>query len=252
MAEPDGRVESGVESEGTGEWQNTASRTEGWMRSASDPGLSEEHALSMLNEAGLPGEVFEQLHKNKQLMKSRKVRMALVVHPKTPRHVSVPAIRQLFTFDLMNVALAPLAPADVKMAAEEALILKMETISSGERLSLARRASGRVAGALLLDAEARVVDAALENGRLTEALVAKAVVREDAPAHMVMAVCHHAKWSLRRDVRMALLRSEKTPLARAVEFARGLPGELLREILLESRLPESVREGLLAELAGRD
>ena len=113
-----------------------------WMRAAADPALTEDRALGLLKEAGLSGDALEVLQNNKQLMKSRKVRLALVMHPKAPRHVSVPALRQLFTFDLMNVALAPLVPADVKMAAEDVLLLKMETISSGERLSLARRASG--------------------------------------------------------------------------------------------------------------
>ena len=176
--------------------------------------------------------------------------MAVVGHPKTPRHVSVPAVRQLYTFDLMNVALSPVVPADVKMAAEEALIVKMEAISQGERLTLARRASGRVAAALLADAEERIVRAALENGRLTEALVAAAVARADVPAHTVRAVCEHPKWSLRQEVRLALLRSEKTPVSKAVEFARALPGGLLRELLSESRMAVEVKERLMAEVDG--
>jgi predicted HTH domain antitoxin len=139
-------------------------------------------------------------------------------------------------------------PADVKMAAEEALIVKMEAISEGERLTLARRASGRVAAALLADAEARVVRAALENGRLTEALVAAAVGRADVPPHTIMEVCEHPKWSLRQEVRMALLRSEAVPMERAVELARGLSSEALREVLRESRLAIDVQERLLAEV----
>ena len=96
------------------------------MRVAADPTLTEDRALGLLKEAGVSGDALEVLPNNKQLMKSRKVRLALVMHPKTPRHVSVPALRQLFMFDLMNVALAPLVPADVKMVAEDVLILKME------------------------------------------------------------------------------------------------------------------------------
>jgi len=222
-----------------------------WMRVAADPTLTEDRALGLLKEAGVSGDALEALPNNKQLMKSRKVRLALVMHPKTPRHVSVPALRQLFTFDLMNVALAPLVPADVKMVAEDVLIFKMETISLGERLSLARRASGRVAGVLLLDDEPRIVRAALENGRLTESLVAKAVLRAHAPSHTVTAICDHEKWSLRRDVRVALLRNEKTPMSRAVEFAHGLPAALLQEILRESKLPVNVKEYLLAEIGTR-
>ena len=111
-------------------------------------------------------------------MKSRKVKLGVVEHPRTPRHISIPMVRNLFTFDLMQVALTPVVPADIKIAAEESLINRLERLSQGERLSLARRASGGVAAELLLDPEPRVIHAALENSRLTEAAVIKSA---DAP-----------------------------------------------------------------------
>src|SRR5713101_1752508 len=141
---------------------------------ASDPALTEDLALVLLKRSDLPAQSLNQLSKNGSLMKSRKVKLALVEHPRTPRHVSIPMVRHLFTFDLMQVALTPVVPADIKMTAEEALINRLETISSGEKLSLGHRASGRVAGVLLLDSEPRVIRAALENSRLTEASIIKA------------------------------------------------------------------------------
>ena len=85
---------------------------------------------------------------------------------------------------------------------------------------LARRASETVVGALLLDKERRVGHTALENTRLTEAAVIRAVLRPNAGAAFE-AVCHHPKWSVRREIRLALLRSPHTPLARALEFSAG-------------------------------
>jgi hypothetical protein len=216
-----------------------------------DPALSEDVALSLLKRPDLPIEALERLGKNSAALKHRKVKIALVEHPKTPRHVSLPIVRQLCTFDLVQVALTPTVPADLKRAADESLCNRLETISSGEKLTLAHRASGRVAGELLCDAEARVVRAALENTRLTEAFVVRAVMRPDAPAALIEAVCHHAQWSLRREVRVALLRNEKTPMARAVEFARSLPVAQLREILQSSRLLGNVKEYLARELERR-
>ena len=70
----------------------------------------------------------------------------------------------------------------------------------------------------------------------------------DASAVLVEAVCHHAKWSLRREVRIGLLRTQHTPLARALEFARSLPAALLKEILHSSRLPMNIKEHLLKSL----
>jgi hypothetical protein len=218
---------------------------------AGDPALTEDLALGLLRRPDLPGEVLEQLSKNGSVMKSRKVKLALVEHPKTPRHVSLPMVRHLFTFDLMHMALTPVVPADIKMAADQALIQRLETVSSGERLSLAHGASGHVAGALLLDGETRVIHAALENSRLTEAPIIKALMRRDAPAAFVEAVCHHPKWSVRREIRIALLRNEKTPLPRALEFARSLPSSLVREILQGSRLPGNIKSYVMKDLQQR-
>jgi hypothetical protein len=209
--------------------------------------LNEDLALALIKRNDLPPEALELLSKS-AAMKSRKVRLALAEHPKTPHHVSLPLVRHLFTFELMQVALAPVTPADVKLAAEQALIHRLETVSAGEKLSLARMGSGRVAAALLLDSEPRVILTALDNARLTEAAVFKALTRSDTPARLVQAVCHHPQWSLRREVRVALLRNENTPLARALEFVRTLPAPLAREVLQASRLPANIKAHLLQKI----
>jgi len=211
---------------------------------ASDPGLNEDRALALLKRNDLPAEVLEQLSHNPAALRSRKLKAAVVSHLNTPRYVSLALLRQLFTFDLMHVALAPTIAGDVRVAAEQALIKRIEKITYGERLSLARRASGRVAGALLLDQEARVIHAALDNPRLTEDFIVRALTREGSP-RLVDAVCRHPKWSLRRDIRIALLRNEHTPSVRAIEFARMLSAPRLKEIMQDSRLPESIKARLL-------
>ena len=218
---------------------------------AADPSLTLDLALALLKRRDLPAQVVEQLGKNSGLMKSRKLKLALVEHPRTPRHLSLTMVRHLFTFDLMKVSLTPGAPADIRIAAEEALANRLKKISMGERLSLARRASERIARALLLDSETRIVRAALENSRLTEASIIKALMRRSSSAAFVEAVSRHSKWSPRREIRMALLRNEKTPLARALEFARSLPTALVRELLRGSRLPPNIKSCVLKDLAQR-
>src|SRR4030088_895002 len=230
------------------------------LRTASDPALTEDFALALLKHPDLPPEVIEQLAKNTNALKSRKVKIALASHPHTPRHVSVPLARQFYTFDLMKVALAPTVPADVKIAVDDVLISRLKTVTIGERLTLARRASGRVAAALLLDVETistkiidaktvtretRVMHAALETPRLTEALVINSVLRPAASAGLVDAIAQHAKWSCRREIRAALLRTEHLSLARALEFSREVPGPMLHEILTASRLPVQIKDQLL-------
>ena len=236
------------EQSGSAPRQQESQSAESLKNAASDSALTEDLALALLKRPDLPAEACEALTRNANLVKLRKVRRRVVEHPRTPRHVSLAMLRHLYTFDLMQVALTPVVPADIKRAADEALVTRLETISSGEKLSLACRASRRIAEELLAEKEPRVIRAALENPRLSESSIVKALARHDALTNLLEAVCQHAKWSLRREVRVALLRHEKTPLAKILEFARSLPPALLREILRNPRLPASTRTYLLKEL----
>jgi hypothetical protein len=209
--------------------------------STPDPALTADLALAIVKDRSLPSETIEQISRNAAVMKSRKVRIALAAHPRAPRRIALRLIRELYTFDLMQFALLPVVAADLKRVADEILVARIASITLGERISLARRSSAMVAAALLLDKESRVWQTALENPRLSEAAIVKALLRPNATPALVKAVCHHAKWSVRPEIRMALLRNEYTPLARALEFARRLPPAQLRDILHASRLPEKIK-----------
>jgi hypothetical protein len=213
-----------------------------------DPALTADLALALVKDRNLPSETIEQISRNAAVMKSRKVRVAVAAHPRTPRRIALRLIRELYTFDLMQFSLLPAVAADLKRVADELLVGRLASITLGERISLARRSSAMVAAALLLDKETRVWQTAFENPRLTEAAIVKALLRPAATPAFVTAVCHHAKWSLRPEVRMALLRNEYTPLARALEFARRLPPAQLRDVLHSSRLPEKIKIYLRKDL----
>src|SRR5579859_3038712 len=204
--------------------------------------LTEDMALAQLADRDLSPDAVEQISRNSALMKSRKVRLALASHPRTPRRIALRLIRELYTFELMRFALMPTVAADLRRVADELLLSRLPSITLGERIALARRSSELVAGALLLDKETPVWQAALDNARLTESAVVKALQRSSATPALVNAVCHHGKWSVRPEIRVALLRNQHTPLAKALEFARRLPMAQLRDILQASRLPEKIKD----------
>lgn len=211
---------------------------------ARDRRMTQDLALVLLERREIDGSVLDELSKNAAVMKHRKVIIALVAHPRTPKYVSLPIARRLYTFELMKMAITPSVPADVKMMAEESVIARLQTISSGERLTLAKQGSTRIAAALLRDIEPRVRDAALVNYRMTEAAIVQALMREDVRPELVEAVCVHPKWCMRREVQVALLRQEHTPLTKAVQFAERLPLGTLRDVLKTSRLTVNVRSYL--------
>ncbi len=213
--------------------------------------LTEDLALSLLKNADLPVADIEQISAHAGAMKSRKVRIALAAHVHTPRRIALRIVRELYTGDLLRFSLQPSVTADLKRVADELLVARVASITLGERIALARRSSTMVAGALLLDKEAQVWKTALENPRLTEAAIVKALQRATSSATLVQAVCRHPKWSLRHEIRIALLRNAHTPMARALDFARPVPPPILRDVLHASHLPEKVKEYLRKELQKR-
>jgi hypothetical protein len=144
----------------------------------------------------------------------------------------------------MKLAVVPHLATDLKRAAEEALITKSACLSTGERLTLAKQGSSRVAAEMLL-AEPRVTSAALDNSRLTEVGVVSALISPKTPPHLAPAVCHHSKWRLRTEVRTAALRCEFTPLAHAIDIASDLPLAHLREVLSQSKMTDKVKQYLV-------
>jgi hypothetical protein len=203
--------------------------------SLSAPGLSEDAALAILKSPDVTAEALAQLAKNPSTSKGRKVMLGLAAHPRTPRHISIPLQRSMFTFDLMNFALTPAVAPDVRRAAEEQLIMRLQSLPVGQKITLARRASGRVAAALLQTSDQRIISPALDNKQLTEALVVQALMKPRAPERLYTLVSDHPFWQNRREVQIALLRSEKTPVERAQEFAKNFSAEFLREIVPKER-----------------
>jgi hypothetical protein len=221
------------------------------IAAASDPRLTEDLALALLKHRDLPREALEALTKSRQLSQLRKVRMAVVIHPRTPRHVSVPIIRHLYSFELMQVALLAGVSPEVKRAGEDVLISKLANISSGERFTLAKQSSGRVAAALLLDKEERIMLAALNNPQMTELLVVKALRVETGTERLAPTVSRHQKWSFRNDVKAALLGNKNTPAARMIQLAAELPVSLIKDVLRNGRLSPQAKNSLLAVLEKR-
>ena len=214
---------------------------------SNDTGVTEDLALAQLKDPDLSSDGVEQISRNANAMKSRKVRLAMASHLRTPRRIALRIVRELYTFELMQFALRPGPAADLKRIADELLLSRLPSITLGERISLARRSSTVVAAGLLLDKEPQVWQLALENARLTEAAIVKALQRPTGTPAFVEAVSHHSKWSVRHEVQVALLRNAHTPLAKALGFARRIPPRQLRDILHASRLPERIKSQLRKE-----
>jgi hypothetical protein len=135
---------------------NSLGNSEEDSASSSQLAETEDEMLALLERRDLSPERLEGLGRNPSAIKSRKVCCALAAHPHAPRHLALRLIRHFYSFDLMQFALKPGAAADLKRFADDLLIARLDSITLGERLTLARRGSNAIAAALLLDKEARV------------------------------------------------------------------------------------------------
>ena len=151
-------------------------------------------------------------------------------------------VPQLHLFDLVAVALIPAIPREVKAAAEGAILAQLKQVPLGAKVTLARRTgSEAILLRLLVDREARVVEAALGNARVTEATVARAIRDPMVPPHAVDQIARHARWSVRRDIRLALVRNRHTTTGVALQLVSTMTREELRVLARDSAVPAQIR-----------
>jgi hypothetical protein len=72
---------------------------------------SEDQAIALVKRSDVSAAELAVLARNPSVMRNRKVSLALSTHSRTPRHIVLPMLRRLFTFDLMQVALSPAVAA---------------------------------------------------------------------------------------------------------------------------------------------
>jgi len=216
-----------------------------------DPALNDEQALLLLARKDLPRELIEELSQRKSLLKSYAVKKALVLHPHAPRVASLRLLRDLYLMDLVLLTLTPGALAELKRNAEAQLIARLPQLPLGQKITLARRGPGRVAGELLGGGHPQVLRIVLDNANLNEAHVLKALAKVKLEARVVEAVAQHPKWSSSYNVRLALVRQPAATLSTVLAYLPELTVSDLKELAAPGIVAENLRRYLQAEIQRR-
>ncbi len=216
-----------------------------------NPRLNEQHLILLLERKGLPGRVLERIAKNREWLRSYPIKKRVAAHPRTPRLLAIPLIRQLYLFDLVEASLLPSTPAELKRLAEDMILNKLPQLPLGQKITLAKRGSARIAGALLAEGHPRVFPQAIENAYLTEAQVLKVLAQDDLPDGVAAAIAQSRKWPLLPNVRIALVRNPTTPLARALAFLPDLTLRELSDLCSLASVSPNLRKYLEHEVARR-
>ena len=225
--------------------------TEVLLELLDNPALDETQLCLLLARKDLPGEVLEEVARRKPLLKSYRVKKALVFHPRGPRLVTIRLLRDLYLMDLVQLAMIPGVSAELKRNAEDQVMARLPQLPLGQKIMLARRGPARVAGALLAEGHARIIPIVLDNANLTEAQILKVLSREKLAPQIVLAITQHRKWSHDYNIRLALVRNLASPLSAVLAYLPELTVSDLRELVAPGIVPENLRNYLQAEVQRR-
>lgn len=192
--------------------------------------LTERDAAQILRHPHASEGVILEILSSRALMASRAVRRLVAGHPQTPRHDALHALEDLLWRDLMDLGRETRTPPPIRQAANRRLREGLRSMAAGEKIALARFAHPDLFRDLFEDADLRVLEALLQNPRLTaedvQAWIAAGRPRPDSLA----AVARDAKWSRRPPVRAALMVHPGLPRASALSLLSSASRDELRRV----------------------
>jgi hypothetical protein len=192
-------------------------------------------------------EAIELVAGQDRLLAYYEVRRELALARQTPEALALRLVPGLWWRDLMLVSLDARLPPLVRRVAEQGLTARLPRLAVGEKVSLARRASGGTLAHLRHDPNPRVIAALLENPRLTEGLLLPLLAGTAAAPPVLQLIAADPRWGSRYPVRLALARNPHTPVETALRTLPLLRKVDLKALAADVRLPVSVRDraGLL-------
>ena len=216
-----------------------------------NPAVEEPHVIQMLERLDLSANVLAAIAEKGKWTASEGVRLRLARHPRTPRRFALALLRQLYLFDLVRLSLLPSTPAEIKRVAEELIVTRVPHLPVGQKLTLARRGTSRVAGALLAEGHPQAIKLTLANAFLTESQILKVLAKPGVPERVVAAIAQHPKWSVQYNVRVALIRHPHTPVPVVLAFLPNLTVRDLKDLATLEGITPLVRKYIQREFSRR-
>jgi hypothetical protein len=192
--------------------------------------FTEEEALTVLRNVYCTPQICSRISRIPRLTGLYSVRLQLVAHRQTPQAHAVRLVHYLYWLDLLRLSIDVRVSPPIRRAIETELLLRVDKLTLGERVSSARRCGQALIKVLLFDPHRLVFEALLVNARLKEEDVVLLAGSPQATPEQLTMLAHDPKWSSRHAVRRALVLNPRTPKATAASQLRHLSGPDLRKI----------------------
>ncbi len=173
--------------------------------------LTTGDARRILRNPFATAEAIEALLMARRLLASYDVRGAIARHRRTPESVALRFIPGLFWRDLLEISADVRISPAVRGIAEKYLVQRLGRLTTGEKMAVARRATPGVLAHLRADPSLKVIQALLENPRLTEPTLLPLVASEATRPRILDLVASNPRWRSRYEVRVALSRNIFSP-----------------------------------------
>jgi hypothetical protein len=192
--------------------------------------LTEEEALDVLANRWVTPQILQTIAQNQRLTGFYSIRVRLVAHRGTPQAHAVKLVHYLHWPDMVRLSVDVRVPAPVRRALDTQLLLRVDKLSLGEKISSAKRCSPALIKALLFDPDPKVFAALLVNQRLREEDLVLLAGSDRATAEKLHLLAEDRKWSHRYAIRKALAMNPTTPRAVAASQLRFLTSRDLGHI----------------------
>ena len=177
-----------------------------------------------------------------EYLDNQEVRKALAGHRSTPLADALRLVSTLYWTDLVDIGRDARTRPPVRRAAQQALFERYDGLAVGERVAIARRAGSELLNRVRHDPEPRVVQAMLENPRLTEGNLMPLLASGAARPEVLRAVAASEKWCSRYEVRRLLCRNRRAPVEVVLSLLPSLKKVDLRAIDSQPTLNPQVRQ----------
>jgi hypothetical protein len=215
------------------------------------PKATEMHIVKILSRRDLSENFLQEVARS-SWMKYQRVQFYVVNNPKTPPSEAMNFVRLLFWKDLNFVVTNFKLSSEIRHLAESVIIQRLPTMATGDKITLARITAGEVLKTLRLEKDPKVVSALLTNPRMTEEDILFIVNLSKTPSTILETICKSSKWSVRKEVKLALLRNSSTPTPYAISLLSGMTIQDLRLLQMDLKVPLLLRKMMETKLGSKN
>lgn len=206
-----------------------------------NPSLTPEIAAFLIRSKRLNQDQICLIGENKRLTRDYHVRVEIVSCPLTPKHIALSYVKDLYYQDLAMVSRNTGIPLPIREVAENFLMVRLESLRLGEKISLARIAIGATLGFLLRDPDLQILETALQNPRLTEMDLIRFISDARTQAEKLDRVCSAPRWNSLPSVLHALSLNPRLGYASRRRVYERLPLNHLVQMIRSPQFHQNYR-----------